>query len=81
MHEPYTGVASMVNETNTSNDDVQKDISEFNGGTTDDFCDTWLHCSDCFQRTLVDDMSTPLRASGTKLCRHYSFMLITKCMW
>ena len=31
MHEPYTGVASMVNETNTSNDDVQKDISEING--------------------------------------------------
>ena len=43
MHEPYTGVASMVNETNTSNDDVQKDISEINGGTTDDIGDMWLH--------------------------------------
>ena len=67
MHEPYTGVASVVNETNTSNDDVQHDTSEINGGTTDDIGDMWLHRNDSFQRTPTENLSTPFRASGIDL--------------
>jgi len=74
MHEPYTGVASVVIETNTSNDNVQQVTSEINGGTTDVqqvTSDVW---------TPVEDMIIPFRPSDIKLCRYYSFLLIMLCI-
>jgi len=52
----------VINETNTSTDVVQQPTYELNERSTYDFDDSWL--SDSFQRTPLEHMSTPYRATG-----------------
>jgi hypothetical protein len=48
MHLPCIGVASVIDETNTSNNIVQQPTFELDERTTYDFDDSWLHRNDFF---------------------------------
>jgi hypothetical protein len=48
---------SLPDQTNTENDIMGQHEVVSNGATTDDFDDSWLHRSDCFESTFMDIVS------------------------